>query len=138
MMDNMKKIISIFILAVMAVSCSFLDYNEYSGYDKDDVYESFDRVQKSLTHIYSHVPTAYSTIDGAMRAAACDEAIYVNNLCSIYSMNDGSWSASKTFDTRYGLYSAIRSINLFLEETKGEEFDYLKNLEAYENYMAEF
>ena len=109
----MKRTLSIISLAVATVSCSFLDYNEYSGYDKDDVYESFDRVQKSLTHIYSHVPTAYSTIDGAMRAAACDEAIYVNNLCSIYSMNDGSWSASKTFDTRYGLYSAIRSINLF-------------------------
>lgn len=134
----MKQILSICILAVTAVSCNFLDYNEYSGYDKDDVYESFDRVQRSLTHIYSHVPTAYSTIDGAMRAAACDEAIYVDNLCDIYSMNNGSWSPTKTFDTRYGLYSAIRSINLFLEETKGEEFDYLKNLEAYDNYMAQF
>ena len=138
MMENMKKLISIFILGITAISCNFLDYNEYSGYDKDDVYESFDRVQKSLTHIYSYISSAYSTIDGAMRAAACDEAVYVNTLCDIYSMNNGSWSPSKTFDTRFNLYDAIRSVNLFLEETKGEEFDYLKNLESYENYMAEF
>lgn len=134
----MKKILSILALAVTALSCNFLDYNEYTGYDKNDVYESFDRVQRSLTHIYSYIPSAYSTIDGAMRAAACDEAVYVNNLCDIYSMNNGSWSPTKAYDSRFGLYTAIRLVNLFLEETKGEEFDYLKNQETYENYMAEF
>lgn len=134
----MKKIISIIALTLTVVSCNFLDYNEYTGYDKDDVYESFDRVQRSLTHIYAYLSSAYSTIDGAMRAAACDEAVYVDNLCNIYSMNNGSWSPTKTFDTMYGLYDAIRLVNLFLEETKGEEFDYLKNQETYENYMAEF
>lgn len=134
----MKKIISIIALTLTVVSCNFLDYNEYTGYDKNDVYESFDRVQRSLTHIYAYLSSAYSTIDGAMRAAACDEAVYVDNLCNIYSMNNGSWSPTKTFDTMYGLYDAIRLVNLFLEETKGEEFDYLKNQETYENYMAEF
>lgn len=134
----MKKIISIIALTLTVVSCNFLDYNEYTGYDKNDVYESFDRVQRSLTHIYAYLSSAYSTIDGAMRAAACDEAVYVDNLCDIYSMNNGSWSPTKTFDTMYGLYDAIRLVNLFLEETKGEEFDYLKNQETYENYMAEF
>ncbi len=134
----MKKTLHIILGCLLVSACTFLDYNEYTGYDKEDVYNSFDRVKRSLTHIYSYLVTGYSTIDGAMRAAACDEAIYVDNLSGIYSMNNGSWSPTKTFDTRWTLYNAIRSVNVFLEETKGQEFDDLKNLEAYDNYMAQF
>ena len=135
----MKKTITYLALALLLSSaCTLLDYNEYSGYDKKDVYTSFDRVKRSLTNIYSYVPSEYATIDGAMRAAACDEAIYVNELCGIYSMNNGSWSPTKTFDTRYGLYAGIRAVNLFLQEIRGEEFEDLKNLETYDSYMEQF
>ena len=134
----MKKLLLFISGCLLFNACSFLDYNEYSGYDKEDVYTSFDRVKRSLTNIYAYIPSAYGTIDGAMRAAACDEAVYVDNLCNIYSMNNGSWSPTKTFDTRFGLYNGIREVNLFLQEVIGQEFDDLKNQETYQTYMDQF
>ena len=40
----MKKTLIYILGCLLAGACSFLDYNEYSGYDKEDVYSSFDRV----------------------------------------------------------------------------------------------
>ena len=135
----MKKIFALIAFgSLLASACTMLDYNEYSGYDKKDVYTSFDRVKASLTNIYAYIPSAYGTIDNAMRAAACDEAVFVNQLSGIHNMNNGGWSPSKTYDTFYNYYTGIRQVNIFLEETMGQEFDDLKNLEAYDNYMKQF
>ena len=107
----MKKIFALIAFgSLLASACTMLDYNEYSGYDKKDVYTSFDRVKASLTNIYAYIPSAYGTIDNAMRAAACDEAVFVNQLSGIHNMNNGGWSPSKTYDTFYNYYTGIRQV----------------------------
>lgn len=132
----MKKII-IPLLALALTSCDFLEYSEYSGYEKDDVYKSFNHVKESLTQVYSYLSGSYGSIDGAMRAAASDEAVYVDKLCDVHSMNNGAWSASNTLDTRWELFNAIRSANMFLDEIRGQEFDEYKRNPDYQEMMAQ-
>ena len=73
-----------------------------------------------------------------MRSAACDEAVFVDNLSPVHSFNNGAWSAINTLDDKWNYFSGIRAVNMFLKETEGQEFDDLKHNEDYNDIMAQF
>ncbi|MDT8432716.1 MAG: RagB/SusD family nutrient uptake outer membrane protein [Bacteroidales bacterium] len=139
----MKKIsYSKYILVALALvlgSCEFLDYDEVSYNRKDDVFSDFGRSKSFLTGIYSRLPTDFNSIDGAMRSSATDEAEHVWDLSNVQRFNNGSWSAINPLDDVWAdMYAGIRAVNLFLEETEGQEFIEEQYNEDYSEMMEQF
>lgn len=123
---------------LMLGSCSYLDFDESVGYKKDDVYAFFDRTKQSLTSVYSYLPSDFGSIDGAMRAAATDEAEYVWNTSTIHRFNDGSWSAILTVDDVWdNMYAGIRAANMFLENYQ-KDFPEMEWNDGYEDLMKQY
>lgn len=60
------------LFAVCMSSCNYLDYNESSGFDKEDMFTYFERAKGMLTTVYSYLPADFGNFDGATRAAATD------------------------------------------------------------------
>ena len=130
--------------ALLACSCDYLDYDETSGYDKEDMFVYFDRAKGMLSNVYSYLPSDFGSIDGAMRDAASDDADYVWSVSSIHNFNDGSWSAIATLDEQWDhFYSGIRAANLFLENYQIDfpniewNADYNEQMKQYVNYPYE-
>lgn len=98
-------------------SCSdFLDYNENSDYDQNKLFNTTWSNTDFVTGIYAYLPGALNDVDGALRSAACDEAEYVWPTSTIHRFYDGSWSAIRTVDDKWGhYYKAIRACNDYLE-----------------------
>jgi starch-binding outer membrane protein, SusD/RagB family len=133
----------IFILSM--VSCDYLDYDESSYLAKDDIFSDFARAKGFLTSIYAYLPDDFVSIDGAMRAAATDEAVHIWDLSNVHRMTNGTWSAIQPLDNVWGnMYQAIRAANMFLLETQGQDFDdrrynldYAEIIEQFEIYPYE-
>lgn len=126
-------------LALALGSCEFLDYDEVSYNRKDDVFSDFGRSKSFLTGIYSRLPTDFNSIDGAMRSSATDEAEHVWDLSNVQRFNDGSWSAINPLDDVWDeMYAGIRAVNLFLDETEGQEFIEEQYNEDYSEMMEQF
>ncbi|MCU0456305.1 MAG: RagB/SusD family nutrient uptake outer membrane protein [Bacteroidales bacterium] len=127
------------ILVPLAWSCEFLDYNELDQYDRDDVYLEFGRVKSVLANVYSYLPDDFSSVDGAMRSSASDDAVHEWDLSDVHKFNDGSWSAIMTLDDNWNnLYSGIRTANTFLIEAAGKTFDDIRYNDNYALLMAQF
>ena len=135
---KIKIIIISFFTILFFGSCNVLDYNESTIYEKDDVFSLYQRSRQFLTSIYSYVPEYNGRIGNALRSAACDEAIFIDRLSAVHGFNNGTWSAINTLDSRWNYFEPIRSVNLFLEEIKGQTFDDLKNNTDYKDIMDQF
>lgn len=127
-----------FLIALFVSSCDFLDYDESTHYQKEDIFSVFGRTQAFLTGIYAYLPESYGTVGNALRSAACDEAIFIDRSSEVQGFNNGSWSSINTLDTRWEYFTAIRLVNIFLEETKGQTFDELRNNLDYDLIMEQF
>lgn len=119
-------------LMATATSCSdYLDYDETSGYSKEEMFVYFDRAKGMLTNVYSYLPSDFGSVGGAMLDAATDDADYVWSTSAIYRMYDGSWNAANTVDDQWSrMYEGIRAANVFLENY---EIDF-PNIEWNTNY----
>ncbi len=136
---NLIKLSFFGLLILVTGSCDFLEYDETSYNRKADVFEDFGRTKSFLTAIYAKLPTDFNSIDGAMRSSATDEAEHVWDLSNVQKMNDGSWSAIQPLDNVWGeMYDGIRSVNLFLEEIQGQEFEDQKWNQDYQEMMEQF
>lgn len=108
-------------ITILLGSCSYLDYNEEEGYEKEDMFEYFNRSKGMLTTVYSYLPSDFGNFGGSTRAGATDEAEYVWNQAIIHRYNNGSWSPILTIDDVWGTnYRGIRAANLFLENHQTE------------------
>jgi len=137
----MKRLINISLISLLLTisACDYLDYDETSYLEKEDVFKEFSRVKSFLTNIYSILPSDFMSIDGAMRASATDEAEHVNDLSNIRKFNNGTWSPIETLDSKWSsMYSGIYDVNMFLEEIKGQEWENLKWNEDYTELMEQF
>ena len=126
-------------------ACEYLEYDEASYLEKEDIFIDFQRTKSFLTNIYNYLPHDFVSIDGAMRATASDEAVHVWDLSNVHGMNNGTWSAIRPLDNVWGnMYSGIRAANLFLVETEGQTFadqqynvDYHEMMEQFRIYPFE-
>ena len=67
------KIMMVLLLALPAVSCSFLDFDETSGLkSKEDMYKYYNSVEQMLTNVYSYMPNNLTT--ETMRDCGSDDA----------------------------------------------------------------
>lgn len=147
--QNYKNYGLVFLMLFAFTNCEDLDYDETSFNRKEDVFNEFARSKSFLTGIYAYLPTDFNSVDGAMRAAASDEAEHVSDLSDIQKFNNGTWSAIQPLDNVWNtMYSGIRASNLFLEESEGQEFlelfynngagnDYKDIILQYKNYAYE-
>lgn len=140
-MKFMKLIRNILVIlaAGMLTGCSFMDCDESSDYTKEQIFESFDRSKRMVTNIYSYLPEDFCSTAGAMLDAATDDAIHVYKSSNIWNFVDGTWSANRTVDDVWGsYYSAIRSANLYLKESKGQTFDDWIFSDKYKDMIKDF
>jgi len=141
MVDMMKNfILSIFLVTLFTGCDDFLDYSEHSFYDNpEDIFGNFNRTRQFLADIYAKLPTDYSSVGGAMRSAASDEAEFVLQNSSVQDFNNGQWSAVYALDSYwFHYYNGIRSANYFLDEVEGRTFDDYKYNEDYTEEMTRF
>lgn len=137
-----KHIFLIGVLMVFFSACSdFLDYNENSDYDQHKLFNTTWSNTDFVTGIYAYLPGSLSDVGGALRSAGCDEAEYVWPTSAIHRYYDGSWSALRSIDDRWGhYYRGIRACNDYLEHGTGKDWkefefkkDYAKMMRKYRN-----
>ena len=139
LMRTVKLFLITIVLITTLWSCEFLDYNELDQYNKDQMLMEFSRVKSLLTNVYSYLPTDFSSVNGAMRASASDDAEHVWEVSDIQKFNDGSWSPLTILDDQWNnMYSGIRIANFFLKETDGLTFDLIKYNVDYPELMKQF
>lgn len=131
--------IMLFLAVGSLAGCDFMDCDESSDYSKEDIFNSYARSKNMVTNIYSYLPhdfgnmgtsnavaTAATNADltgDAMLDAATDDAIHIYKTDAIWRFVDGTWSAVRTVDDVWeDYYTAIRSANLYLKESAGEDF----------------
>lgn len=138
------RYLSVLLIALAGSACNYLDYDETSGYEKEAMFEYFDRAKGMLTNVYTYLPSDFGSIDGAMRDAASDDADYVWSSSDVHRFNDGSWSAIATVDDCWNhFYEGIRAANLFLENYQPDfpnlewNTDYEELMKQYANYPYE-
>ncbi len=137
-MRKMKKILITLIALVSLVSCDFLKFDETSGiYTHEDIYRYFDNSKKALTYLYTFMPQDFGTIGGAMRDCACDDAEYADPGAGVQSFNNGTWSAIKTYDTAWNLYTGIRAANDFILSIETADFSRFEYDVNYPNTVAQ-
>lgn len=80
-------------------------------------------VKGFLDNTYNYLQVRYDLdSNGAMLASASDEAVNSNVNSPVYTLVNGTWGPSRTFDDSYAnYYSGIRKTNLFISSiSKGE------------------
>jgi len=122
----MKQNIFYLILAFVVLQVAgckksdFLQDGSFSG--SNDVTEAQlwanpDYARNFLNNVYASLSDRYNLGDGALLASGTDEAVNSNQNSSISTLNNGTWSAVRTFDDVYAdMYVAIRKANMFLEK----------------------
>ena len=135
-----KRITNLFFLITFTVisSCNFLQYDESSHYEKEDIFIYFSRSKNFLTNCYSYMPDVYGTVGGAMRSAACDEAIFIDRTSAIQGFNNGAWSPLYLLDSKWDLFTVIRQINIFLVESATQFFEDTKYNIDYDLIMSQY
>lgn len=139
-MIKMKlKHITFGLLVCLLTSCDFMNCDESSDYQQEDIFTSYNRTKKMVTHIYSFLPHGFCNIDGAMQETATDDAIHVYGTSNIQRFVDGTWSANRTVDEVWSkYYEGIRAANLYLTESEGQTFEEWKYSDQYDKWMQNF
>lgn len=138
-MKNTAFLTLIVLLPALLSGCDQLDYTEADNYSKDQVFNEYNWSKLALTRVYSFLPTDFSSVGGAMRSSASDDAVHVYDVSDVHKFNNGVWSASQTLDAQWhNMYAGIRAANVFLKEAEGKTFDDLQWNEDYHEIMAQY
>ncbi len=93
------------------------DYTD-GGVKEAEIWNSDRLARGFLNNAYTGILRRYDITDGAMLAAASDEAVNSNQGSSINIFNNGTWGPLRTLDDQYAnMYNYIRRTNLFLEKS---------------------
>ena len=139
-MTHLKlKYIIVLLSLVSLAGCDFMDCDESSNYDKQDVFESFTRTKQMVTNIYGYLPNDFCATAGAMQDAATDDAIHIYESSDIQRFVNGTWSANSVVDDVWSTYfEGIRAANLYLKEADGLTFEDWKYADNYDSMMKDF
>lgn len=127
------------ILSLCLNACDFMDCDESSDYDAENIFTSYDRTRQMVSNIYSYLPNGLGTLDGAQQESGVDDAVHVYEDSKVQYFVNGTWSPIKTVDDVWSkYYEAIRASNLYLKESEGQTFEDWKYSEKYEDWMKHF
>lgn len=117
-------------------SCNFLDFDQSTGYDSQaEVFEQFERAERSLTQVYTYLDHDFGSIGGGMRDCAIDDAHYVWSNSEVHTFNNGNWSALHPVDDAWSSnYKGIRAANLFIQSMEEADFERYKWNADYETW----
>ena len=111
-------------ISLSVISCDFLNVDESIGKSSDYMYGYFDEIDKVVAHIYAQMPDDWGTIDGALREAATDNAVYEWSDSKVYDMYFDSWDKTNPVDDVWDkYYAAIRSVNVYFRDFSSSRFD---------------
>lgn len=124
--------------------CEKLDREIITTLSANEVNKLYSYTMNRASALYTDLPSGFLEIDGAMSAAAGDEAEYTLETSGIQLFNAGSWNAKSNPDNVWAKYfKAIRNVNLFLETSDSVNLDVyrldptLSQQLIYTNRMAE-
>jgi hypothetical protein len=138
-LQKYKYIVAAIMVVLTLTNCQDLDYNEETGNTKEEIFNDFARSKNFVSAIYTFLPTDFSSIDGALRSAASDDAEHVNDLSTVQKFNEGSWSAVQPLDNVWGnMYAGIRAVNVYLKESEGQQFIDQQYTNTYKNLIQEY
>lgn len=132
-----KKYITAICLMIALSGCNYLDFDEATGQSKDFAYGYFDELAKDVTHIYGQLQSEFGAVDGALREAATDNAVYTWQNNAVYDIYNNVWSPLNTIDNVWSFYySAIRASNSFLENYSLKDLERFQNNAGYADDLA--
>lgn len=107
-------------LAVIHQSCSdFLDKDPLTDTNltREEIFSDERLAPGFLNSVYNYLPDGYSRFNGAMLAAASDEAVCSNSGSPIHLFNKNAINATTNPDDVWDdMYRGIRACNMFLQE----------------------
>ncbi|MEJ7767854.1 MAG: RagB/SusD family nutrient uptake outer membrane protein [Chitinophagaceae bacterium] len=111
-----------FLLAMLVLTSCKKDYLSFDytdgGVKENDIWNSDRHARGFLNNAYLGILRRYDITDGALLAAASDEAVNSNQGSTINIFNNGTWGPLRTWDDQYAnMYNYIRRTNLFLERS---------------------
>jgi len=119
---NIKSSITGFSFLIILITGCKKDYLSFDytdgGVREEDVWNSDRLARGFLNNAYLGILRRYDLTDGALLAAASDEAVNSNQGSTINIFNNGTWGPLRTLDDQYAnMYNYIRRTNLFLEKS---------------------
>lgn len=141
-----KYILLTILSSLVFASCNYLDFDETNNLKtKEDMYKYFDTSKSMLTYVYSFMPQGYpqfaegvvSSNKLAMRDCASDDGEFGAVAEDIQNVNNGNWSAIKTYDDSWSLYKGIRAANSFIAEIAQVDFTRYEHQGSYKNWMKQ-
>jgi len=134
----MKKLLYIVSAVLLTAGCNFLDFDETSAdYARDDMYKTYDNIQRMLTNIYGYMPDKdIVAVSDALRDCGSDDAEFGDPDATVQRFGNGNWSSLQTVDTQWTLYNAIRSANEFLESMETMDISQYRYATQYADWMA--
>src|ERR1700712_4219356 len=119
---NIRFSLAILMIIFFAGSSCKKDYLSFDYTDgsvrEEDVWTSDRLARGFLNNAYLGILRRYDLTDGALLAAASDEAVNSNQGSTINIFNNGTWGPLRTLDDQYAnMYNYIRRTNLFLEKS---------------------
>lgn len=133
-----KKIAIIAAASLFLASCDFLDFDESQGKTQDEVYGYFDNIKMLGNAAYRSLPVDLGTLNGALREAATDNAVYTWNNNQVYDIYNNVWSPLNLIDNQWNnYYSVIYDINSFLRDYSEENLERYKWDSNYEDNIKQ-
>lgn len=128
--------LSVILIAMMS-SCSFLDFDETTEKEKDEVYSYFENMMYLANAVYRSLPSDWGEISGALRESATDNAVYTWESNAVYDIYNDKWSPINTIDDKWSTYYAvIHDANAFLNDYTEESLERLEWDGNYEDNLA--
>nr|WP_321453362.1 RagB/SusD family nutrient uptake outer membrane protein [uncultured Carboxylicivirga sp.] len=137
---KLKNIFTVLTLLAIISSCKDdMNYNEFVGYDEEQIFSSFGRTMNFVTNIYSYLDYDFGDYNGGMLSSACDESDYVWQSSSIHDFYNGAWNTGNAKSSAWSnSYAGIRAVNFFLQASEGRTFDEFKYNLDYNEQMTRF
>lgn len=142
-----KYILLTILSSLVFASCNYLDFDETNNLKtKEDMYKYFGTSKSMLTHVYSFMPQGFQMFSGtgtstegsySMRDCASDDGEFGAVADAIQNVNNGNWSAIKTYDDSWSLYKGIRAANSFIAEIAQVDFTRYEHQGSYKNWMKQ-
>ena len=134
----MGKRLILCLASLCALSCSdFLRLDESVYQSTEYQFATFENTKKVCTDVYGRLLSYLADTENTMRDVATDDAVYAWETSYIKTYWDGSWSAGRAIDDKWGYYyGAIAAANYFLENCP-DDFPASEYMETYKERVRQ-